>query len=94
MKIHIQRFKMLVEAVTGEKPTNAQLERLADDFVVYRRDSIEAARLDVDKLTKAQKASVVLDAYSYYGNSVQDAMAKKRGLAQLIQKIGDRKRDI
>ena len=83
MQTHIQRYTMLVEAITGKKPTNDLLDRIAADFISYRRDQIEAAGFDPLNLTNAQKASVVLDAYTHHGNSVQEAMHKRHVKAEL-----------
>ena len=78
MATHIQRFVALVEAILGQRPTNSQLKSIADDFVSYRRDQIEAAGFDIKRLTRAQKASVVLDAYSHHNDSVAQAMFTRR----------------
>ena len=75
---HIQRFTALVAAIKGHEPSNADLNMVATDFIVYRRNSIEAAGLDPDNLTNAQKASVVLDAIDHHMNSVSMAMLNKR----------------
>ena len=75
---HIERFIKLVEAIDGKKPSNKRLRQFADDFVSYRRDQVEAAGFDPAKMTRAQKASVVLDAFSWHGKSVQSAMFDRR----------------
>ena len=94
MATHIERFKALVEALTGKKPDNAQMNRIADDFISYRRDQIEAAGFDPEKMTNAQKATVVLDAYVHHGNSVMEAMFIRRGNEKLSEGAQNRSKDL
>lgn len=76
---HIERFIMLVTALDGRPPTERRLREVAEDFISYRRDQVEAAGFDPDsKMAKAQRASVFLDAISHHVNAVQEAMTKRR----------------
>lgn len=86
-KTHIERLIELVHAIDGQAPANRRLEQFADDFVSYRRDQIEAAGFDPLSMTRAQKASVVLDAYAHHGKSVQEAMFMRRGVDDLKAEV-------
>lgn len=81
---HLERFRLLVEAIDGKPPTNKRLNEVADDFISYRRDQVEAAGFNpAAKMTNAQKASVVLDSLSHHVRSVQSAMFNRRSHEQL-----------
>ena len=61
MATHTERAQALLDALKGDAVGAAAAGRILDDFAWIMRSQIEAAGLDPDNLTSAQKASAMLE---------------------------------
>ena len=61
MATHQERAQAILDALANEPVASARAGRILDDFVWEHRSAIEAAGLDPDNLTNAQKSSAMLD---------------------------------
>jgi len=88
MATYIQRAQAIIEGAIDAVPTAEQLNRVADAFMLYAPDIVQAVidarpptgspeAPDLSPLTNAEKAEVFVKSMRRWGKSVLRAMAEK-----------------